>query len=314
VEKRERSRLESAWRRTKSDIDLAKFKTQSKRYAKLLTSARRSYYRALIEQHRNSPRKLWSAMNGLLSRKSPPVLPSSVSNSLLASSFLSFFSDKITKLCSTFKPNVLSFNSSNTSPSTVPPPLLSFDSVSSEEVRRAILSSSDATCPLDPIPTNLLKSCLDVLLDPITKIVNLSFSSAEFPSSFKQAHVTPLLKKYNLPSEDLGNYRPISNLNFVSKIIERIIYLRLSSHLSSFSSITPYQSAYRPFHSTESALLYIQNDILLATDKQKLTALVLLDLSAAFDTIDHNILLNRLSSYCGISGAACSKPYFFLTY
>ena len=78
----------------------------------------------------------------------------------------------------------------------------------------------------------------------------------------------------------------------------------LINYLESFPSITPFQSAYRQFHSTETALLRIQNDLLLAINKQKVSALVLLDLSAAFDTIDHKILLSRLSSFYGLSSTA----------
>ena len=111
------------------------------------------------------------------------------------------------------------------------------------------------------------------------------------------------LIKYIL-SEDLASYRPISNLNFLSKIIERIIHTRLTRHLSTFNSLSTFQSAYRPSYSTESALLRIQNDLLLAIDQRKVSALVLLNLSAAFDTIDYDILLTRLSSYFGITGSA----------
>ena len=112
-----------------------------------------------------------------------------------------------------------------------------------------------------------------------------------------------MLKKHNLPQDELSSYRPISNLNFVSKVLERIIHACISSHLGSFPSITPFQSAYRQFHSTETALLRIHNDFL-AINKQKVSALVLLDLSAAFDTIDHKILLSRLSSFYGLSSTA----------
>ena len=118
--------------------------------------------------------------------------------------------------------------------------------------------------------------------------------------------VKPLLKKFSLPPDDLASYRPISNLNFVSKILERIIYTRITEHLQTFPSICPFQSAYRKFHSTETALLRIQNDLLLAIDKRKLSALVLLNLSAAFDIIDHGILLERLSSSFSITGSALS--------
>ena len=99
-----------------------------------------------------------------------------------------------------------------------------------------------------------------------------------------------LLCEPNLPKDDLNNYRPVSNLNFLSKIIERVVYARLSKYLSQFSGLPKFQSAYRSFSSTETALIRIQNDILLAIDHQELSALVLLDLSAAFDTIDHDLL------------------------
>jgi len=166
---------------------------------------------------------------------------------------------------------------------------------------------------LDIIPTFLLKACLPVLLQPITTIVNLSFSEGTFPHQFKHALVSPLLKKHNLPPNDFSSYRPISNLNFISKTIERIIHTRLTTHLSTFPSLSSFQSAYRKFHSTETALLRIQNDLLLSINRQKVSALVLLDLSAAFDTIDHNILLSRLSSHFGITGSALNLLTSYLT-
>src|SRR5580700_8402102 len=168
------------------------------------------------------------------------------------------------------------------------------------------MQSSNSSCTLDVIPTFLLKLCLDSLLLPITNIVNLSFSVPVFPSCFKHPIVRPLLKKPSLPPDDLSNYRPISNLSFVSKIIERIVASRINQHLKSFPSLSPFQSAYRKFHSTETALLRITNDILLSCDRQKVTALVLFYLSAAFDTIDHAILLSRLSTTFGITGNALS--------
>ena len=97
---------------------------------------------------------------------------------------------------------------------------------------------------------------------------------------------------------------PQGFFNFISKILERVIHTRLTAHLQSFPSISPFQSAYRKFHSTETAFLRIQNDLLLAIDQRKLSALVLLDLSAAFDTNDHQLLLTRLSSTFGLTGPA----------
>ena len=99
----------------------------------------------------------------------------------------------------------------------------------------------------------------------------------------------------------------------MSKILERIIHSRLSSHLKLFPSLSRFQSAYRKFHSTETALLNIYNDLLLSINKQKVSALVLLDLSAAFDTVDHTILLTRLASNFGITDSALSLLTSYLT-
>src|SRR5881296_1304684 len=227
-----RSKLESAYRRNKTDATKLAFRRQANVVSKLITTARRSYYRTLISLSSNQPKKLWASLDSLLSRKTSPPLPTSPSPSLLATSFLNFFGDKIAKLRSTL-------DSFPASPS--PPPSLSTLSPATiDEVRSAILSSSDATCSLDLIPTPLLKSCLDAFLLPITTLINLSISESIFPDEFKSAIVTPLHKKHSLPTEDLSSYRPISNLNFISKILERIIHNRLNHHLNSFPSLSPF--------------------------------------------------------------------------
>ena len=308
AEKAKRSHLETLYRRNKhfpnSDIFKTNLKDQARKVAKLITSSRRSYFRSLISTSRNQPKKLWAALDSLLTRKSPSPLPFSNSPAELATSFLSSFADKITKLCSAFThSNTASPHSLPLSP---PLPLSFFSPATTDEVRTAILSSSNASCSLDIIPTFFLKSCLEAMIHPITTIINLSFSEGCFPDEFKTAIVTPLLKNHSLPHQDLSSYRPISNLNFISKTLERIIYSRLSSHLISFPSISPFQSAYRKFHSTETALLRIYNDLLLSIDGRKVSALLLLDLSAAFDTIDHRILLDRLTLNFGITDSAHS--------
>src|SRR5260221_2786732 len=122
-------------------------------------------------------------------------------------------------------------------------------------------------------------------------------------STWHCPHVFSLIPLSMLLSP-LSLRRPIFHLSFASKLLERIVYTRLLTHISSFPTFSPFQSAYRRFHSTETALLRIHNDLLHAMDSKKLTALVLLDLSAAFDTIDHSILLHRLQTWFGISYTA----------
>ena len=134
------------------------------------------------------------------------------------------------------------------------------------EVRKIIMSSPSKSCDLDPLPTILLKACLDVLIKPITDIINASLCSGLFPEDFKCAHVNPILKKTTLSKEDLNSYRPISNLSFISKILEKVVANRLTSHININGLTNVSQSAYKQFHSTETALLKVHNDINLNID------------------------------------------------
>ena len=111
----------------------------------------------------------------------------------------------------------------------------------------------------------------------------------------------PLLKKPSFSKDDMKNYRPVSNLNFVSKIIEKVIANRIRSHLERHDLSNQYQSAYKKFHSTETALLKVENDIILNMDEGRVTPLTLLYLSAAFDTLNHSSITNLLSTWYGIA-------------
>ena len=181
-------------------------------------------------------------------------------------------------------------------------------------MEKVIKNASNASCETDPMPTKLVKAdLLDTLLPVICKIVNLSLSSGEFPDFYKIAHVKPLLKKISLDPECLKNFRPVSNLTFISKLIEKVVANQFISHLKENSLLETFQSAYKPGHSTETALLRVSNDILRAIDDKQCVALTLLDLSAAFDTIDHNILLNTLKNDLGIHDVALQWFSSYLT-
>ena len=166
---------------------------------------------------------------------------------------------------------------------------------------KIILAAPTKSCELDPLPTKLLKPCLDPVLPSITDIVNKSLSEQCVPASFKQAIVRPLLKKPNLDKEMLKNYRPVSNLPFISKILEKVVNNQLENHINSHSLHDDVQSAYRAYHSTETALLRVHHDIAYALDSNCCAVLLMLDLSAAFDTIDHQILFNRLEYSTGVT-------------
>ena len=162
------------------------------------------------------------------------------------------------------------------------------------------------------MPTWMIRECIEEVLPLLTKIINLSLILGEMPDDLKLAIIKPLLKKLGL---DLvkQNYRPVSNLTFLGKLIERVAALQVIDHLQANNLMDTFQSAYRESHSTETALLWVQNDILMHLDKSITVMLVLLDLSAAFDTIDHEILFKRLDKRCGIKGNALKFLKSYLT-
>ena len=164
--------------------------------------------------------------------------------------------------------------------------------------------------PRDFISTTLLKDCSGVFASVTARLVNLSFSEGLFQIQFKTEQVTPIFKKTDLDPSNPASYRPISNLNTISKILERLFLVRLIPHVS--PSICPLQSAYRQFHSTETVVLKITSDLFEADEFGCVTVLVALDLSAAFDTIDHLVLLRRLEHTFGDKGPALSWAKSYL--
>ena len=199
----------------------------------------------------------------------------------LTNQFSHYFCDKIEKLKSniTLEP---SQSASYTERGFTGSTITAFEAISREAVNRIIQSSPAKTCDLDPIPTSLLKKCIE-LTPIITTIVNKSLTSGIYPDIFKEALVRPLLKKKGTNKDELKNYRPVSNLHFISKVIEKAVASQLETHLVRNELLDTLQSGYRAYHSTETAMLKISNDILTNKDNNESTGLVCIDLSAAFD-------------------------------
>jgi len=288
---------------THSAPDLSLFKSLRNQYHKLILASKKQYYSNLVSSSSGNPRRLWQTINKLLHRKSSSPLPSTTPGTSLADSFASFFADKISKLRLSLASNPSTSSPDLHSPPKTPPSFSSFTPVSESEILKILLECPNKQSDSDPIPTWLLKECASVIVPIITNIVNLSLTSGQFHPVLKESLISPLLKKSTLDKEQLSNYRPISNLSLLSKIIERVVKSRLMDHLTSNNLLNPHQSAYCKHHSTETALLYIHDHLINAIGARKVSCLCLLDLSAAFDTIDHNILITRLSSWFGIHGS-----------
>ena len=278
------------------------------RVAYLIENSKKQYYGNKIKVA--DQKSTYKLANSLLHKPKGLALPLYQSASDLANRFNDFFIQKIVNirndlgvLVTTLSP--LCHNKSlPTQVKNKPPALSNFKPTSEEEVRKMIMKTKSTQCSLDPMPTYLVKECIYILLPVTTKIINLSMSEGVMPMSLKKALVIPLLKKLNLILEILKNFRPVSNLVYVSKLIERIVAVRITDHMVTNNLHELLQSSYKKFHSCETALIKVQNDILQALDGKKCVLLVLLDLSAAFDTVDHNMLLKMLSERIGLAGTA----------
>ena len=164
----------------------------------------------------------------------------------------------------------------------------------------AICSATKNTCVLEPLPANHLIDNITRIVPAITRITNTSLDEGVMPKSLKHAIVRPLLKKPSLDKDTLSSYRPVSNLTQLSKVIEKMVALRIMTHVSDQQMVGFFQSAYRKNHSIETALLYVTSAVKTAMDKKQGTILLLVDFSSAFDTINHNILIRRLRLRYGL--------------
>ena len=140
---------------------------------------------------------------------------------------------------------------------------------------------------------------------PTTNIINKCLIDG-MPDEMKAAIITPILKKSSIHSETLKSYRPISNISFLSKLLDRVVADRLFEHMRDNFLYMPLQSAYRQNCSTETALLHTHDSVIRSIDERKGVILLLIDLSAAFDTNDHAILLNLLSNNIGVKDRCLS--------
>ena len=181
--------------------------------------------------------------------------------------------------------------------------LTNFKTINDQDILSIINRAPPKSCKLDPMPTTLPKVFKNVIAPHIKDIVNTSVVSGRFTGNIKQALLRPLLKKRGLDLT-LNNYRPVSNLAYISKIIERVVCDQLTVYIGNSDKIEKLQSAYKQGHSMETAMLKVKTDILDAIDQKKVVCLVLLDLSVAFDTVNHNHLLSHLKYRFGIVGTA----------
>jgi len=287
-------RLEKAYRREPTAETRAGWRSQFAIQRALFQQKFISHWSTAISSCQRDSKALWSKLRPLLQSNTAPT------PHLTASEHARFFSEKIEGIRS--------------STAAAAPPrieyrfvtehLSAFQPATTEEIATILNRSMAKQCQLDPAPTWLIKRSSGILAPVITRMCNASFQQSALPTRCKHAIVRPLLKKSSLDPNDPSSYRPISNLSFLSKIVEKVVDARLSNHTSKQNLLPLFQSAYRPFHSTETAVICVVNSMLKVMDQGHVGALMLLDLSAAFDTVDHRILNDVMRRRFGVCGSA----------
>jgi hypothetical protein len=293
----ERRRLEKRWRNSRDEVDWVNYKRCRNFYRQQLKLEKTACYNNAVIECGNDTRKLYRTVNGLLNKTTHNPLPQ-IEPAVMANNFVEFFYNKISDIRSALQQyEVYSPSHRNI------PDLNAFTPLSEDEVLKLMCSSRATTALVDPCPSSLIKDNADILCPLITRLINTSLTTSTFASKWKTAVVLPLLKK---PGLDLieSNYRPVSNLPYISKLVEKAVLGQLETHTQQHDLIPIYQSAYRRHHSTETALLKLHHDLLKQMEARKVTAFIGLDLSAAFDTVDHSVLLTVLEHRFGITQAA----------
>ena len=175
--------------------------------------------------------------------------------------------------------------------------------VTEEECLVLLKKLSNKCCLLNPVPTWLVKGNPSCFVPFVTYVINVSFKSGYFPDLLKEAIVSPVIKKQNLDPSMLQNYRPVSNIKVMAKIVEMAATSGLTEHSTSCGLTEKFQSAYKPLHSTESALLCVKNDFIAAIDNHQAVLLVMLD---------HSIFVHQLKQDFCISDTALDWFFSYL--
>ena len=311
--RRKRRSLERRYKRNKTAHNKHLLSAQRDHCYDLVERKRDTHTQHIINQCRGNQRELFKSIPKLLDKQKIKVLPDHKGNPRqLAEDFNSFYIEKVAQTREAIK----SVHQVSQTPAPVEnsqnmSELHNFYPATQKEISDIISDMTIKTSPADPVPALLLKEIIEDLIPHIQIIVNASLSTGSM-EGLKESIITPILKKHNLDADLLKNYRPISNIEFLSKIIEKVVLARLNEHMDRNILHTPEQFGYKKGHSTEHVVLEIVDEVLVGFDKRTATLVILLDLSAAFDTVDLKKLMQTLEDEIYIKGTALSWFHSFL--
>ena len=306
--RRQVRQAERKWRHTRLHVHRQIYTDLRDAFKETIAHAKSTYYCGEIASYSKYSKRMFAVAKDLMGCSKKPSLPKIDSCPVaLSERFAAYFKGKITRLSGNqvmtqTQPRPPRSNDSDCC--LVTESLRGYELATVAEIRKSCLSTGSKLSPRIDILTGALLKCSVYILAPVlTRIVNSSLASSTVPAAMKHAVITPLLKKAGLDADNLASYRPISQLSFVSKLLEKHVAIQIRQHMEFNDLFDTFQSAYRSAHSCETAMVHIQDDILKALDCGKHIILVLLDLSAAFDSVDHAILIDKLHMI-GVRGDA----------
>ena len=286
-----------------SNKDLDRWRLWKNKVNKLISKAKSSYYLTLLSSNKSDPRTFWKFLNELVPKKSPAVTTvlkinnNSVTDPLLIAEA---FNDYFSNIASTLQVDSSSIPDLSPLANFIEnriPPNVSFElkPINHLIVQKELQALQPKAVGLDGVGQRILKLSAPIIASSVSKIINTSITSGKFPSQWKNAKIFCLHKAGDI--SNCSNYRPISLLPVVSKIIERYVSNSLSQYLDRFNLISPDQSGFRKKHNCETALLKVSQDWYDCLNNKEIVGLVALDFRKAFDLVNHCILLKELELY-----------------
>ena len=291
------------------------YKKAKNKYTSGIKQARINFFADKIQRKQKDPKQLHKILKGVTGNQKERILPSIDSKEDTAEKMADFYIQKVEKIQQKIQKHKNSYKNTNLKykNSTNVQPLNFFKQINMDTLKDIIRDIKKKPCSLDPIPIFVLQHVLDLLHPLFLRIINSTISEASFPDILKFASVTPIIKDPKLDPNNFQHFRPVSSLPFVSKLVEKAIYLQLDEHLKTNKLYPIFQSAYRTNHSCETTLTKLTNDIQNYNFKGRDVALILLDQSAAFDTVNHAKLIRKLQIMFKIQGKCLQLIESYLT-